>query len=143
MIDLEQQSPTAAHWTERQYRELFQTLEEEPLERLVLVIEERAGTREAGLLGFLVARHLPPEWEVENLVITPAARRKGYATRLLQALFSRAKEAKSESVFIEVRESNQAARTLYRGQGFEEVGIRSAYYSSPVEDAILYRRSLL
>jgi ribosomal-protein-alanine N-acetyltransferase len=45
-------------------------------------------------------------------------------------------------VFLEVRESNAAARTLYENAGFEQTGRRRSYYTSPLEDAILYRRTL-
>jgi ribosomal-protein-alanine N-acetyltransferase len=44
-------------------------------------------------------------------------------------------------VFLEVRESNSAARTLYEKAGFEATGLRKSYYANPVEDAVLYRRS--
>ena len=42
-------------------------------------------------------------------------------------------------MFLEVRESNAAARTLYEKAGFEQTGRRHSYYTSPLEDAILYR----
>ncbi len=66
------------------------------------------------------------------------ARRKGLGKRLLQALLDAARETKS-SVFLEVRESNAAARALYENAGFEQTGRRPSYYTSPLEDAILYR----
>jgi ribosomal-protein-alanine N-acetyltransferase len=45
----------------------------------------------------------------------------------------------AEEIFLEVRESNAAARALYAGFGFREVGRRARYYSRPVEDAIVLR----
>ena len=45
-----------------------------------------------------------------------------------------------EAVYLEVRDSNQRARRLYRSRGFEEVGRRRGYYRRPVEDAIVLRR---
>jgi len=45
-------------------------------------------------------------------------------------------------VFLEVRESNAAARSLYGERGFEPVGTRRAYYRNPVEDALVLRLSL-
>jgi ribosomal protein S18 acetylase RimI-like enzyme len=41
-----------------------------------------------------------------------------------------------------VRESNAGARTLYEKAAFEQTGRRPSHYTSPVEDAILYRRTL-
>jgi ribosomal-protein-alanine N-acetyltransferase len=53
-----------------------------------------------------------------------------------------AKRTNSTSVFLEVRESNTAARTLYERAGFEQSGRRESYYTNPPEDAILYRFTL-
>ena len=38
---------------------------------------------------------------------------------------------------LEVRASNQAARTLYRQMGFAQISTRPKYYTNPVEDAVL------
>jgi [ribosomal protein S18]-alanine N-acetyltransferase len=103
------------------------------------VERERASSR---LSAFLIANQVGPEWELENIVVAPASRRKGLATRLLTALLTRARETNSELVFLEVRESNQSARALYVRLGFEESGRRKLYYSHPPEDAVLYRLAL-
>lgn len=155
MLDLERQSPTAAHWSERQYEELFRTTEA-GCERVVLVADARAEVSEGGsasglrpgsgsspLLGFLIAHHLHPDWELENLVVAPNFRRKGLAASLFAALLTRARETNSESVFLEVRESNHAARELYARLGFQESGRRKLYYTNPHEDAVLYRLALI
>jgi ribosomal-protein-alanine N-acetyltransferase len=41
--------------------------------------------------------------------------------------------------FLEVRESNAAARRLYESLGFEQVGERPAYYENPAETGIVMR----
>ena len=46
------------------------------------------------------------------------------------------------TAFLEVRESNRAARALYASRGFTEIGRRQAYYRRPVEDALVLRRVL-
>lgn len=151
---LERQCATAAHWTELQYHQALQGGGPErvfvvaeavaegsrPIQSLIQSLEERGETR-SEVAGFLIARHLAPEWELENIVVAPAARRKGIGQRLLNALLSAARETNSDSVFLEVRESNGAARTLYEKAGFKTVGLRKSYYSAPVEDAVLYRLS--
>ena len=48
-------------------------------------------------------------------------------------------ETRSEAIFLEVRASNTAARSLYESLGFCQTGLRRFYYSDPSEDAILYR----
>lgn len=143
---LERESATAGHWTEKQYRDVFQS---KTPSRIVLVSEAappRASRLKSdagsGILGFLVAQHLPPEWELENLVVAPHARRKGLAKRLLNALLAAAKKRDSTALFLEVRDSNAAARALYEKAGFRQVGRRYSYYTSPSEDAVLYRRTL-
>jgi ribosomal-protein-alanine N-acetyltransferase len=135
LIGLEQSSSTAAHWTADQYRELLQS---DGAKRLVLVAE-RAQT---DLLGFLVAQHITSEWELENIVVAAAERRKGVGKALIHALIDRARAANSEAIFLEVRESNRAARALYENAGFQRSGVRKSYYSKPLEDSVLYRFSL-
>lgn len=148
MLDLERQNPLAAHWSERQYKEIFRTNESGP-RRLVLVIDEtdeeaalERGPASSRLPGFLIANQIAADWELENIVIAPASRRKGLATQLFNALLVRARETNCERVFLEVRESNQAARALYDRLGFAESGRRKLYYADPPEDAVLCRLTL-
>ena len=138
MIRLERQSPTTAHWTGQQYADLFGARGEPPV-RLALVAEE-AGS--SALSGFLVARHMPPEWELENIVVAPAVRRMGIGQQLMDALLFQVQQTNSDAIFLEVRDSNVAARRLYEKLGFRENGRRKAYYSNPTEDAVLYSKTL-
>jgi len=137
VVGLDRSSPTAAHWEERRYQELFETAGNAP-ERLVLVSEKAPGAP----IGFLVARRVAAEWELENIVVAPASRGLGIGKRLLDALVARAREAGGEAVFLEVRESNAGARKLYEKAGFGQTGRRKLYYCDPLEDAILYRKAL-
>ena len=134
MMHLDRQSATAAHWTDVQYR---QALQSEGPARLLLVAESSLD-----ILGFLVARHVAPEWELENIVVAATARRKGLGKRLLDALLAAARETNSTAVFLEVRDSNAPARSLYEKADFEPTGRRKSYYTDPVEDAVLYRLTL-
>ena len=68
--------------------------------------------------------------------------REGIGRRLLEELMSRARETGADALFLEVRESNTAARSLYEQVGFEPTGRRKSYYKEPQEDGILYRRNL-
>lgn len=141
MMELASASSSAAHWSSEQYRELFSP--DEHSQRLTLVAErETSSIPASSLLGFLVARQVAPDWELENVVVAPDAQRKGIGKRLLEALFAAARETNSEAVFLEVRESNTTARRLYENARFQQQGRRKSYYSNPMEDAILYRRDL-
>ena len=144
MMALEQQTPTAAHWTQPQYDSLFEPATEQASQRFAWVAEDQAEAedRATPIVGFSVAHKIDDEWELENIVVSAASRRNGVATRLLAALIEHARSAESRRIFLEVRESNHGARVLYRKAGFDEAGLRKNYYKDPVEDAILYRRSL-
>jgi ribosomal-protein-alanine N-acetyltransferase len=123
-------------------------LQPENTARLVLLLETSlpssgataSGTNPSSrILGFLVAHHLVPDWELENIVIAPQELRKGLGKQLLEGLLASARETRGACVFLEVRESNTAARALYQKAGFEQMGRRKCYYANPVEDAVLYR----
>ncbi len=142
MLDLERRAGTAAHWSEADYRRLLAS-EGCPTSaqqmcaggRVALVIEEE------GIRGFIIARALGKEWEIENLAVAGEARRGGLATRLVSELLERARADGAKAVLLEVRESNVAARQLYEKWAFEQCGRRRGYYSEPSEDAVLYRYS--
>jgi len=126
ILALEQQAPSAAHWTNEQYKKLVD-------EGVVLVAEE-AGK----LCGFVCARAVGGEWEIENVVVGDEFLRRGIASEMVRELIQSAQNEPASAILLEVRESNLPARRLYEKHGFREVGRRRAYYSDPVEDAILY-----
>ena len=97
---------------------------------------------ESDLQGFVIARVLGEEWEIENIAVAGPARRRGLGTRLLGELLDSARAKDAAAVFLEVRESNQSARALYKKAGFVEVGLRKSYYAVPPEDAVICRLSL-
>jgi ribosomal-protein-alanine N-acetyltransferase len=131
MMRLVNHSATAAHWSREQYDQVFGG---DSPRRVALVIEEAPG-----LQGFLVAHEVTAEWEIENIAVAGAARRRGLGTRLLGEFLDRVRAEGATAVFLEVRESNRAARSLYRKWAFEESGRRACYYTQPEEDAIVYR----
>jgi ribosomal-protein-alanine N-acetyltransferase len=133
LMRLVSHSATAAQWSHKQFERVFG---EDP-RRVALVIEEAVGVQ-----GFLVAKEVGGEWEIENVAIAGPARRRGLGTRLLGAFLDDARRAGATAVFLEVRESNHAARLLYEKWAFVESGRRPSYYTQPQEDAIVYRLSL-
>lgn len=137
MRKLEQESSTAAHWSESQYGGLFDS---PPAARIIRIAEDDSDT--GRIQGFLIARCLSDEWEIENIVVDPLFRRIGVATSLIRDLLSAAHSSGATKVLLEVRESNEAARRLYEKIGFTLQGRRKDYYRNPPEDAILYRLSL-
>ena len=140
ILALERRSPGAAHWTPEQYHKLVGS-------GVVLVAEPAAEhapapckkRKERGTLcGFICARAVADEWEIENVVVTAAFLRRGIANELVRELIKSAENEAASAILLEVRESNLPARGLYEKHGFREVGRRRAYYRDPAEDAILY-----
>jgi ribosomal-protein-alanine N-acetyltransferase len=73
----------------------------------------------------------------------PPDRRAGAGTALLHHVLREGARLGAVRATLEVRRSNEPARILYERFGFSVAGIRRAYYSKPVEDAIvLWREGL-
>jgi ribosomal-protein-alanine N-acetyltransferase len=74
-----------------------------------------------------------------NLCVHPNAHNLGYGRQLLNAMLMKADDAGADKVFLEVRPSNAIALRLYRTVGFEQIGIRPAYYQAENgrEDAVV------
>ena len=87
--------------------------------------------------GFLVARVAADEFEILNLAVKPAFRRRGIALRLMNEAFQCGCAAGARRAYLEVRGSNAVAIALYSRLGFTECGRRSRYYQYPVEDAVV------
>lgn len=83
------------------------------------------------------------EAEIASVCVDPAYRRLGGGTKLLQTLLRQARLSGAQNVYLEVRASNQAAQELYRGAGFECIGVRKRYYTNPSEDAVLMRCNIM
>ena len=94
------------------------------------------------LAGYVVAWYVLDEGELANLAVAPDMRGRGIGRALLDAMLRDAESRGTAQLYLEVRESNQAARQLYATRGFEEVGRRKRYYRSPTEDALILRRTL-
>lgn len=102
--------------------------------RMALVAEEVETGR---IEGFVIARLMPPEAELESVAVVADLQRNGAGRLMLQELAQAAGVLGVSAVVLEVRASNQAARQFYRALGFTEVGRRPGYYADPIEDAVL------
>lgn len=99
---------------------------------------------EAG--GFALGRVIADEAELLTIAVTPDARRQGIAARCLTAFEANARAKGARRVFLEVAESNAAARALYDAAEYRPVGRRPDYYRRPDGthiDAILMEKTLL
>lgn len=97
---------------------------------------------EGKVSGYVVGRHAADEAEILDLAVRPDLRRQGIAGSLVDAVVARANALGLRRVYLEVRESNAAARALYQNHGFAEVGRRTGYYHAPDEDALVLARDI-
>lgn len=100
-----------------------------------------AATKNEKLLGYIGISVVVDEGYITNVAVYPEFRKKGVATALLNSVFSLAKQKKLSFVSLEVRESNNAAISLYKKMGFENVGIRKNFYDKPQENAVILTRN--
>lgn len=96
--------------------------------------------------GYGVMSVAAGEAHILNLTVSPDMRRQGVGTRLLKHFLQLARRHNADTALLEVRPSNTAAIRLYEKIGFNEIGVRRAYYPSEHgrrEDALLLALSLL
>src|SRR5215469_4341630 len=118
-------SPEASQWDPSDYLSYD----------LRVVVED-----DGSIVGFAVSRRTAPdECELLNLAIAPAFRRRGAARRLVQSIIESFQTMAGLCVFLEVRESNMAARAFYKSLNFQEVTKRQNYYNQPIESAIVMK----
>jgi ribosomal-protein-alanine N-acetyltransferase len=91
--------------------------------------------------GFCAFWKVVDQIHINNLAIRPTARRKGLGRYLLSAILDEAARLGARSATLEVRRSNTAARRLYERAGFRLAGVRTSYYTNPIEDALILTRA--
>ena len=119
-------------WSEKSVMETVQQ------KQSVCFAAEKAGH----ILGYLLVYHAADEAEIARIAVQKEARRQGAAGKLMLALEHYCEEHKMEKLLLDVRESNEAARSFYTKNGFVEDGIRQGFYTNPSEDAVLMSRQL-
>jgi len=107
-----------------------------------MVTEVLVAEANGEVAGYVITQVVLDEAEIQNLAVTPGRRRQGIATALVSRGIERAVARGAARVFLDVRESNVAARHLYAGLGFEPVARRRGYYRRPREDAIVLVREI-
>lgn len=113
-------SPEAAHWNPEEY----------------LAYDLAVACCGEQVVGFLVIRAIAyDECEILNVAVHPDFRRRGIARKLIEWCWHRC----PGEVFLEVRESNAAARYFYESMGFTDIGHRPEYYSNPPEGAVVMK----
>jgi ribosomal-protein-alanine N-acetyltransferase len=93
------------------------------------------------MAGFCSFWRVLDELHINNLAVAPEFRRAGVATALLERVLREGSKLGVRRTSLEVRRSNEIARSLYAQFGFTVAGVRRAYYTQPVEDAIVLWRT--
>ena len=97
-------------------------------------------TDEDRVVGYVGSQTVLGETDMMNIAIHPDYRKRGVATMLIEDLILHLTQQGSHSLMLEVRSSNEPAKSLYSKMGFETVGIRKNYYRNPREDAMILRK---
>ena len=92
---------------------------------------------EGELVGYAFVSRYVDAWHVMNVAVSPAFRRRGIASTLLERLFEVTASDPRRGYTLEVRVSNAEAIRLYERLGFESRGIRRGYYTDNREDALI------
>ena len=87
----------------------------------------------AYVIGVLIA----PEGEIYRVAVREDKRLRGIGYRLLDYAVKTERGRGLETLFLEVRSKNTAARRLYEAYGFKEISVRKNYYRDPVDDAVI------
>jgi ribosomal-protein-alanine N-acetyltransferase len=120
IAEIQSSAPEASQWNPGDY----------------LTFECLVAELEGVVVGFVVARPVADrECEILNLAVAPGSRRCGIGRQLLGDVLQR----HPGEFFLEVRESNQAARQFYDRVGFRVITKRLRYYANPVETAIVMK----
>ena len=97
-------------------------------------------------IGFIVGRlvaanddHEAVDAEIYNIGVEIAEQRRGLGQALLDAFVAECSSREVRAIWLEVRESNEAALSVYERNGFERVTVRRDFYADPRENGILMR----
>jgi len=99
---------------------------------------------EGEVIGYYVMMAAAGEAHLLNMTIAPIWRGHGLGRELLEHCLACARAHRAESLFLEVRPSNAAARALYQSSGFIDLAVRPEYYPGRAgrEDAVIMKREM-
>lgn len=98
-------------------------------------------TDSSSVIALISGYHAVGEGDITSVAVHPDYRRKGLASALIEA-FENALPDDTESIFLEVRESNNGAAALYEKCGFKKLSVRKNFYDSPTENAVVMQKIL-
>lgn len=87
--------------------------------------------------GFIVFEKVLDEGHITDLAVKKEFRRRGIASKLISHVLDAAGKEGIKEIFLEVRDTNEAAMDLYSRFGFKKIGDRKAYYSRSGGNAVI------
>ena len=96
---------------------------------------------ESRVVGFCAFWKVVDQIHINNLAVHPDYRHRGLGTCLLAHVLDEAIRLGAPHATLEVRRSNEPARRLYEHAGFVLAGVRTSYYTNPIEDALILSRT--
>jgi len=106
------------------------------------VVKLNCSDKPGQVIAYLCSRITRGEMSILRIAVATKWRNSGIARWLLNRCFEIALTKGVTSVFLEVRESNNAATALYSKLGFMSVGKRPNYYHETGEDALVFMKKL-
>ena len=94
------------------------------------------------LIGYVIFHVSSDFTDIYKIFIRDNDKNKGYATMLLNKVIEIAKRYTSKKLMIEVRSNNLPAINFYKKNEFNQISIRKNYYKNPIDDALIFERSL-
>ncbi len=94
------------------------------------------------IMGYCCFYYVLDEAEIPNVCVRKDCRGQGIAYKMMNELIKKAKSFEVRDMYLEVRVSNEPARSLYRKLGFRDVGLRKGFYELPKEDAVIMRLNI-
>ena len=92
------------------------------------------------VVGYVGSQTVLGWTDMMNIAVHPDHRRKKIGEQLVLSLEEELRKQESTCLTLEVRASNEPAKSLYYKLGFLEVGRRKNYYRNPKEDALILRK---
>lgn len=89
------------------------------------------------LLGYISFTVIIDECQIVNVAVSVDSRKMGIGNLLVLGMLDYTKALGVNKAYLEVRESNIGAISLYKKHGFLPVGVSKNHYSQPTENAIL------
>jgi [ribosomal protein S18]-alanine N-acetyltransferase len=132
VLALEEKTPEAPHWNRLEYERCVASPDSGGFLRSAFV-----ANADGVVVGFSVGKLVAGVCELESMAVACEARGRGMGAALVTAVTDWARANGADRIELEVRALNARAIRLYERAGLCREGLRTGYYHSPDEDAVL------